>query len=241
MTLEDKQREFNAAMERFNGNRMYKKIARAVATVNVALQIHLLVQVALLPIGIAELLAALLLAYLATDFISGAIHMYMDNNDRYDSLAGPWVANFHLHHKRPVSRKKPLWKVWFDETGSKVWLVGYLVAVALVLERGLVTPFVSHLLVYIGVLSSVAEISHYLCHTSSGPIADFLGQIGVLLDKKRHARHHLSDNNNYAMLNGWSDPLLNLLATKLVPGYKNTTDLHFATYVMEGAESRESV
>jgi hypothetical protein len=230
VNLEEKQREFNAAMARFNADRTYKRIARAVSTVNVALQVDLLIQVARLPIGFTAMATALVLAYLAADFISGVVHMYMDNNDSYDSLAGSWVAIFHLHHKKPVYKTKPLWKVWFDETGSKVWLVGYLVVVAVLLERWDVSPLVSHLLVYIGVLSSLAEVSHYLCHTSSGPLANFLGRIGVLLDKRRHARHHLGDNNNYATLNGWTNPLLNVIAQKTVPGYKNTTDLHFATY-----------
>lgn len=225
-------------MALYNGQRLYKRIAVATSTVNVALQLYLLVQVALIPVGATVLFAALFLAYLATDLINGLIHMYMDNNDSYESFAGPWVANFHLHHQRPMYMKKPLWKVWFDETGSKVWLVGYLVVVAVLLERAEVHPFVSHLLVYIGIFSSLAEVSHYLCHTSNRPLVSLLGRIGVLLGKRHHARHHLSDNKNYAFLNGWTDPVINLIAKKTVQGYKNSTDLHFATYVAGRPDNR---
>lgn len=218
-------------MALFNGKSLYKRTALATSTVIVALQLYLLLEVALIPVGATVLFAALFLAYLATDLINGLIHMYMDNNDSYESFAGPWVANFHLHHKRPVYSRKPLWQVWFDETGSKVWLAPYLVVVAVLLETWTVGPFVSHLLVYIGIISSLAEVSHYLCHTSTRPFVCFLGRIGVLLGKRHHARHHLNDNSNYAFLNGWTDPVLNVIARQMFPGYKNTTDQHFATYV----------
>ena len=53
-------------------------------------------------IGAGWQVLAFLTAYLLTDLINGLVHMYMDNNDRHDSLAGPLFANFYLHHKIPV-------------------------------------------------------------------------------------------------------------------------------------------
>jgi len=236
--MELKQRQFNCAMELYTRKGIYRLSGRLVSTVNVSLQIYLLYQIILIPIGAAWQVVAIVIAYIVTDFVNGLVHMYMDNNDRYDSIAGPFIANFHLHHKKPMYRTNPLLLVYFNETGSKVWLIGYLLVVSLLLGASEPNPVAMHILVYVGILSSVAEVSHYLCHTSNSPVAIFLARIGLLLPKRHHARHHMSDNNSYAFLNGFTDSLINLLAMKLYKGYKNTTDRHFALYSGEGSDNR---
>jgi sterol desaturase/sphingolipid hydroxylase (fatty acid hydroxylase superfamily) len=95
-----------------------------------------------------------------------------------------------------------------------------------------------HVLIYVGVLSSIAEVSHYLCHSSNSRLAMSVGNLRVLLPKRHHARHHLEDNRNYAFLNGCTDPLLNLIASLVYPGYKQTTDTHYALFSIEDAERR---
>jgi sterol desaturase/sphingolipid hydroxylase (fatty acid hydroxylase superfamily) len=162
----------------------------------------------------------------------------MDNNDRYESIDGPLIANFHLHHKTPMYKKRNLLIVYFMESGSKVWLVGYLLLVVALQATLTINGVVIYIVVYIGILSSVAEVSHYLCHTSTSPIAAFLARIGLLLSKKHHAKHHLRDNNGYAFLNGFTDPLLDLIATTCCKGYKQGSDLHYARYTMPDSDSR---
>jgi len=237
-SFELKQRQFNAAMELFTTRPIYRIIGYGVATANVSLQLYLITQVLPLSVGAAGQLFALAAAWLLTDFINGLVHLYMDRNDRYDSFAGPLIANFHLHHKTPLYNRNPLPIVYFMESGSKIWLVGYLLTVALLLAAAPVTPLAAYLLVYIGILSSVAEVSHYLCHSATPPLAQALAACGLLLTKKHHGRHHLEDNSNYAFLNGWSDPLLNRIARYCSPGYKNTTDRHFVAYYSSAADSR---
>lgn len=237
MDLSEKQKQFNTAMERFNSKRMYGCVGRLVSLSNVSLQIYLLYRIWPHSIGILWQGLSILTAYVLTDFINGLVHMYMDNNDRYDLVAGPLVANFHMHHKIPRYKRNKLPIVYFNETGSKVWLVGYLASVALLLESGL-NPVFLYTLVYIGILSSVAETSHYLCHTSTAKASIFLGDIGVLLSKRHHAKHHLEDNTSYAFLNGLTDPLLNLIAAGFCKGYKQTTDLHYQRYVVTDNQER---
>lgn len=237
MTLEEKQRQFNAAMERYNARGGYRLLGTAVSLANVSLQLWLLWRLFPMAIGWGGQVAALVIAWLLADFVNGLVHLYMDNNDRYDSVTGPLVANFHLHHKTPRYTPRSLPLVYFTESGSKVWLVPCLAAVALLLETGVAPPFLLHLLVYSGILSSLAEVSHYLCHTSASPLAMFLGNSNILLSKRRHAVHHMKDNVGYAFLNGLTDPLINFIAARFFRGYKNNTDLHYATYGMEG-ESR---
>lgn len=225
-------------MELFASKSIYRRIGTLVSIVNISLQVYLLWRIWPYSIGAALQAVSIFVAYLVTDFLNGLVHMYMDNNENYESPAGPLVANFHMHHKIPQYRKHNLLVVYFNETGSKIWLIGYLLAVAFLLHFFAVSPVVLYILVYIGIFSSVAEVSHYLCHTSTSPLVIFLGNMGLLLPKKHHASHHLNDNNGYAFLNGFADPPLDLIAKKFCKGYKNHTDLHFACYEVQDAESR---
>jgi hypothetical protein len=229
--LTAKQQQFNAAMERYTGLRRYRLFGAAVSVANISLQLLLLWRLWPHANGVAWQLAALVVAWPLADFINGLVHLFMDGNDRYDSLAGPLVANFHLHHKTPRYARSNLAVVYFTETGSKVWLVAYLLVVLLLTFLPAVHPALLSLLVYVGILSSVAELSHYLCHSSTDPLAEFLARCGLLLSKRHHGHHHLQDNRNYAFLNGMTDPLLNLIAGACCRGYKQTTDLHYAHYV----------
>ena len=238
MELTAKQQQFNRAMERYTSQARYALFGHLVSIANIALQLYLLYRVWPLSIGPVRQLVALAAAYLLTDFINGLVHMYMDNNDRYESIDGPLIANFHLHHKTPVYTQRNLLLVYFLETGSKVWLVGYLLLVVALEALFQINSTVLYTLVYIGILSSVAEVSHYLCHSSTSPVAMFLAKIGLLLSKRHHAPHHLRDNNGYAFLNGFTDPLLDLIARTCCSGYKQHTDLHYAQYTAGDTETR---
>lgn len=235
LDLKVKQKQFNAAMELYNTKRRYKLLGTLISVINISLQIYLLCLLPGITTGAGWQIFSVVSAFVLADLVNGLVHMIMDNNDRYDSVAGPLIAQFHLHHRTPMYRKHPLPVVYFNETGSKIWLTVYLAAIALALAISAPNPVLVHILVYLGILSSVAEVSHYLCHSSTSGTAMFLGRIGVLLAKPHHAKHHLHDNNNYAFLNGCSDPLINLIAGKCYQGYKKTTDRHFALYA--GAES----
>lgn len=236
--LELKQHQFNAAMELYNTKSGYRLFGKLVSVANVSLQLYSIFLLAAVPLGFAWQAAAFCAAFVLADFMNGVIHLVMDNSDRYQSIAGPLVAAFHLHHKTPMYKVNPLHVVYFNETGGKVWLVPYLLAAVLVISRLSPHPLLSHLLVYFGILSSVAEVSHYICHTSTSKPALFLGRIGLLLPKRHHARHHAADNNNYAFLNGCTDPLINLIARRFFTGYKKNTDLHYARYEGEGTANR---
>jgi hypothetical protein len=233
-----KRKQFNAAMELYNTGNTYKSFGTVVSVANISLQLYLLYRVMPLSIGLTGQIAVLIAAFLMTDFINGLVHMYMDKNDDYESIAGPFIANFHLHHKTPRYKRSPLPVVYFNESGSKVWLVGYLIAVCILIEASGLNPIILYTLVYVGVLSSVAEVSHYLCHSSNSATGRFLAKIGLLLSKRHHAKHHIQDNTHYAFLNGVTDPLINLIARKYSRGYKNNTDLHYAHYTGVNLDSR---
>ena len=238
MDITVKQAQFNRAMELYTSKARYMVFRHLISSSNIALQLYLLYRIWPLSIGPLRQILALVAAYLLTDFINGLVHMYMDNNERYESIDGPLIANFHLHHKTPVYTKRNLLLVYFMETDSKVWLVGYLLLIVALQALFEINSAVLYTLVYIGILSSVAEVSHYLCHSSTAPTALFLARIGLLLTQRHHAPHHLQDNTSYAFLNGVTDPLLNLIARACCKGYKQHTDLHYAHYTAADAESR---
>ncbi|MRR14869.1 MAG: hypothetical protein EG826_00265 [Deltaproteobacteria bacterium] len=228
--LELKQKQFNAAIALYENKKRYRLLGLGVSITNIALQIYTLICALKLSIGIGWQIVAFVVAYLVTDFVNGLIHLYMDHNDAYESWAGPLIANFHLHHRTPRYQNNHVLAVYFFETGSKVWLVFYLAVLAVLFHLPHIPPVVLYTMTYVGILSSVAEVSHYLVHNSMSPVALFLARIKLLLPKRQHAAHHLQDNISFTFLNGITDPLVNVIARRYFPGYKTTTDLHYAHY-----------
>lgn len=239
--LTTKQRQFNEAMERYEKISGYKVIGHFVSFSNISLQVVLAILVVPQSIGLFSQVLTFGIAYLFTDFINGLVHMYMDNNDEYESYAGPLIASFHLHHRTPRYKENPILLVYYNESASKIWLVFVLAASVAFVLKGIVSGAAAYGLLYFSVLSSVAEVSHYFCHTPQNKFVRFLGRARILLDIRYHLQHHVKDNYSYAFLNGISDPLINWISRKIYAGYKNTTDLHYAHYEGPGTENRESL
>lgn len=237
--LTEDQKAFHDAMERYEAQSGYQFWSKGVSVINITLQ--LLLCYLILPVSITPImfLFSLITAYLLTDFINGIAHMVMDNYGRYDSIVGPLVASFHLHHKNPRYKPNKLWKLYFNETGSKVWLVPFLMLFVWLIQSVQFSPFWLYTLLMFSILSSFAELSHYLCHNSNHPLVHLFSKMRLLLPKRHHAKHHLEDNKNYAFLNGVTDPLLNLIAKLFYSGYKEGTDKHFEHYIGAGTSNRE--
>ena len=234
----DKQAQFNLAMKHYNSRGVYMLFGRLVSSANISLQLIVVILLWGMPLAPGVMFLAFVSAYYLTDLINGIIHMIMDHHENYSAIYGPLVAHFHLHHQTPVYTRRALPVVYFNESGAKIWLVPYLAGVLLLIHFTLIPIFLLHVLVYVGILSSVAEVSHYLCHSSKSKTVFFLARIGLLLSRKHHASHHSQDNTNYAFLNGASDPLINFIARTFYAGYKTTTDLHFANYTGTSADHR---
>jgi hypothetical protein len=226
----EKQRQFNAAMERYEQLRGYRALTMAVSFVNVSLQLVLAGLVLPQSIGLGRQLFTVVVAYALADFVNGWVHLYMDNSENYQSLTGPYFAAFHMHHRTPRYRQRALILVYYEEAGSKLWLACVEIVMVLAIWRGVVTGMFAYLMLYFAVLSTVAEVSHYLCHKPPTRLGRLLGRLRLILPNAYHARHHREDNVQYAFLNGMSDPLLDRIARRFYSGYKTTTDLHYATY-----------
>ncbi len=105
-----------------------------------------------------------------------------------------------------------------------------MIAALISLWYGDISGHVMYGLLYFSVFSCAAEVSHYLCHAPRPLAARVLAKLGIILSSKYHLRHHMQDNQQYAFLNGMTDPLIDIIAKKMHRGYKTTTDLHYGSY-----------
>lgn len=226
-----KQEEYRQAMDKFERHVVYRNLGAVVAGVIVFLQA---VCLAILPWGAATLawIPLFLLAYVLADFVNGIIHMMMDNTDDYTSVIGPLVAAFHRHHHVPRYRDRPVLIVFCAENGMKNWLAIYMIGLVSILSH--LPAAVAFTLLAFSLLSSAAELSHYLCHNSKHRFVRALQAARIILHPDHHRVHHESDNTHYAFLNGMTDPLVNFIARRVCPaGYVNKTDAHSAPYYKE--------
>lgn len=231
---EIKIKAYSTAIEKYNNIPWYTQIELLFSIIVITLQI---VSTVILirqynTTDIYLIIATVIAAYVLTDFINGLVHMIIDNNSHYTSIVGPFIAAFHLHHFQLAYQYNNAFKVYFYESGHKIWLVFYLILLVIT-QASLNLNFCLNLcLVSIGILSSVAELSHFWCHNkkSTNRFIKFLQKYHILLSMQHHKHHHQRDNTHYAFLNGASDPLLNLIANHCYTGYKNRSDKHVAAY-----------
>jgi len=237
MNLGKKQQDFNDAMLRYHQQKRHIYVQKFISVFVITAQVVLFSSMLDFSLPWFWHIMIVLLAYFLTDFINGLGHMYMDNSDSYTSLIGPYIASFHLHHRTPKYKDHNLLMMYFNETGTKLWLLPAY-SVVLFLNYMQINEVVLSLLIYIGFLSCLAELSHYLCHNSHSKTVHFLQDIGILLSPSRHKQHHQGNNEKYAFLNGMSDFIIDAIAHKLYKGYKVTTDKHYETYVFEETKNR---
>jgi hypothetical protein len=225
-----KQVQFVAAMQRYENAWVYSFINKVVSWLNISLQIFLVILAIRLEISFWWQVFAIVVAFVLADLVSGLVHLYMDHNDHYASAVGPFIAAFHLHHDTPQYIDRPLIHIYVDESGSKQWLVIFLVLLTMLFLFTTTSPVFLSIGAYFAVFSSLSELSHYLCHNRSNKTVHLMQKMWILLPKKHHMQHHRVDNVNYAFLNGMSDPFINWIARNFYQGYQSGTELHTALY-----------
>ena len=234
--LRMKQQQFNKAMNLYETKKFYTYFTKMISIINVGIQFLMIYMLMNKPMTLINHIFSFIIAYILADFWNGLVHMYMDNKEDYEGFWGPFIASFHLHHRTPLYRKNPVLLVYFNESGSKIWMA--LVEIIVILFFTKFPSFIAYSFLYFFILSSLAEVSHYFCHTVDNKAIDFLQKYRILLNKKHHAKHHLKDNMNYAFLNGMTDPLINLISNKFYSGYKNGTDKHYMSYTGNDTKNR---
>jgi hypothetical protein len=185
-------------------------------------------------------LAALAAWYLA-DMMSGLIHMYMDyrpcprgagldkaffyagsrGSPEYDQIKREALARvglidqvafeFKYHHPRPevLGRRTLVYQV-----KSTVLLVSLPLSIA-VNVAGLLLPLPGWLVTGIVVLIVGGTLSQYFhgsLHRPANPwYIHLMRRLGLLMTPQAHDVHHQTLRRDFAVINGWSNPVVNVL------------------------------
>jgi hypothetical protein len=226
-----KQIDFYTAMMKYEKNIFYKNFTIIIAFINTILTTFLLIKTLNSELSLIQYTIILIATFFLADFINGLVHLIMDHLDHYDSYAGPFIANFHLHHDKPLYSYSKISYVYFYESGHKIWLAIMLLLIAFfALTNVLHNSWIIAFITFFAIWSCIAEVSHYLCHNSSSRVVLILQKYWLLLPKEHHIKHHRQDNINYAFLNGSTDFLINVIAKKFFNGYQTKTDNHIDFY-----------
>jgi hypothetical protein len=167
--LDRKVNEFIQAIQKYLDHKSYKSFETLVSFLVITLQAITLFNLIYTYENTSYFYCTLVLviAYVATDFVNGLVHMYMDNNTYYTSFFGPYIAAFHLHHAKSIYQIRHPLKVYFDESGTKFWLLVYLFFLVSIQLNGSLSVPLNVGLVAFGIFSSVADLSHYWCHNAT--------------------------------------------------------------------------
>lgn len=184
------------------------------------------------------------IAVFCADLLSGLFHIFMDNLKCYDTTSSlqKIAFDFQEHHKDPRSfcRNRSI----FAPGGQ-----GQITRFVLVLQyliRNIKNNDFQYFINAFFLFSSNSQVIHSLAHRRYAddnnitelsmwklPIGiKFLQNIALLLSPDHHSQHHKNGTNDYGIVNGWANPLLNLLYNKYIdkilrnkPKYFNSDEL----------------
>ena len=149
------------------------------------------------------------------DFGGGLVHLYLDTFIAFHlPVLGPLAAEFQQHHKAPheITRRTTLGLL--TDTSVFFPLPFFWWLLLPVSTRGCGTVFCA--------AAWLTQVVHRSAHGAVSknvwsPLA-LLQRCGLILSQRAHAEHHDGTfDQNYAIFNGWSNPVLNMLC-KLARG-----------------------
>lgn len=168
-----------------------------------------------------------LTSILSADLISGLVHVYLDHSKiRYDNTVTDFNRmGFQVHHMYPDFQ----WKM--DKDYQPHYECNTVLPICIVVSFFNVLTFDSYfvyLFCYFIVLFQTGHYwSHAHVHNKSVPKAvRWLQDHYLLLKPSIHQKHHQSYDSNYCILNGWCNPIVNLL-------FKNKTLLDIYITVID--------
>lgn len=188
-----------------------------------------------------RIVPAMLVAWYLADFASGLIHMYMDyrpcaESSRLDELffyeghrGSPHykalhreimaklsfferlVFDFKIHHPRPLTlgRRDLLAQVWATiavltlPVSLLLNLAWAILPVPSWFMAGAVTALIA---------GTLSQYFHGTLHRQVNPlIIPVMRRLRLLITVEAHALHHATLDRDFATINGWSNPVLNLV------------------------------
>ena len=162
-----------------------------------------------------------------SDFLSGLVHIYLDNSKITYSgkLNDFFKIGFQVHHLYPL----------YQWTTHKHFQPHYeantVFFLTIILSIINIFTYNSLIICYILYLTILLQINHYWSHAiivkkKVPVIVNFLQEYGILLHYKKHMKHHSNYDTGFSFLNGWSDPIFNYI-------FKNKTLLGIIIYILD--------
>lgn len=151
-------------------------------------------------------------SFLLSDFISGIIHIYLDNSKiKYnETIIDFYRLGFQVHHKFPLYQLKihPDYKAYY-ECNTLFFNIILLSIINLYLFDSLIIHYISYLLL-------IMQANHYYCHFYICKLEipyfiKFLHKYNILMTPKQHSIHHTTFDINFCLINGSINPILNYL------------------------------
>ena len=147
-----------------------------------------------------------LAGWFVIDLITGLWHFFIDHRKPTDPIIGSMVADFQEHHLNPLSME-PYSFFYRNYQAATVSLLALVFACFF-------WPWF-WLAVWIG--GTICQQAHHWAHSPRPwPIA-ILQQLGILISKEAHLRHHRNFERSFGILNGWSHGFLDLLLGRIYP------------------------
>lgn len=154
-------------------------------------------------------IATFIFIYLMTDFISGILHVILDNERSLDvPILRSLAKGFQSHHRNP----KDIYEMTlYNHLYTMHLPLTFIFLIALLINQ----PIIYFTYLSLAVSVHVMQMSHRWAHTPKKMLPGYviaLQKSGLLLSAKTHAKHHNNVyDSNFCIMNGWSNFILNFL------------------------------
>ena len=154
-----------------------------------------------------NILYIIFIFYMA-DLISGMLHIFLDNYKGDNPYILPHAKGFMHHHEDPR-----------EFTTRPISLVLTETSIGVILFNIINCYFIDMYFLLFTFLVHIVQLSHYQAHCINhntlspniSKILKYLQRYYLILPTKVHSKHHETFDNNFCILNGWANPLLNNL------------------------------
>lgn len=161
------------------------------------------------PSSLIIAILTILFIFLATDIISGILHIVLDNERSLEvPILDGLARGFQSHHNNPKD-------IYQMSLFNHLYVMHLPLTFIFFIVLGINQPIIY--LAYASLAASlhVMQMSHRWAHTPKkllNPTIVFFQKIGFLLAPKTHGLHHNNVfDSNFCIMNGWSNFLLNRL------------------------------
>jgi hypothetical protein len=168
--------------------------------------------------SIPFVLGAFLSAYVYMELYSAVLHIVLDNPAflRIPGLDEPCLE-FQMHHFIPHEITVRRYR---DIAGDLNTIVGVIFLIQTYIYGGLKDGRVMCVLAAGGAMAYVGQLAHRQAHMLPSKVSPYVRpfqEMGLLVNPALHRAHHRTYTQGFAILGGWSEPLVTFLFNKVVP------------------------